>query len=473
MSDDEGIRLSRRSLLASTAALGLAGSSTAVARQFGDGVVDAAADDAFEFSVDSAGWPMRNQDGGNTNANWNSDRLSGKLTTAWEFQPTDRGVTEPLIAGDTVYVRERYGSSEAHTPPTQTLYALDAEDGAVRWTTELQWTNGLVVADGRVYVSRYGEGEESTRALDADTGEEIWTADYGNNEPVLADESLVFVDEGPDGRVQGVTSLSRADGSLNWQREFGFVRASNVASGHGSVYVGESPENSGNALYSLSARTGETEWSKDVGDAYIGDLTVTDAELYLNTYDEVLNIDSGSGQTTWTWRKEGSEEMAHTIRTHAAGDGRLHVHFKDSLYTLVAKSGAELSSFEWDRKEYRRVALSGDALYYLEETATDAKDILWVREAGTGGPVAKHRLADYSDSDDTGIPVEGSLYDVVGRKLVVRRQRTQDSGSDDGGESGDDSTGSDETVEPGSGSDDSGESDGDSGSGGSDSKRDC
>lgn len=78
-----------------------------------------------------------------------------------------------------------------------TLTALTA-DGDYRWDAELEWITAgefaPVVADGRVYVAEYAE---RVSAFDADTGDEAWSYDLGDNESArtkpLVHDGTVYV----------------------------------------------------------------------------------------------------------------------------------------------------------------------------------------------------------------------------------------------------------------------------------------
>ncbi|BCX16604.1 MAG: alcohol dehydrogenase [Geminicoccaceae bacterium] len=130
------------------------------------------------------GWPMY---GGNYQK-WHYSTLDKinttnvkRLSFAWAQSLGNAFSQEstPLVVGDTLYVTSANGP--------QHVMALDAATGAIRWKTDLEMpagvqqyaccgvvNRGVAYSEGLVFVGRL---DGALTALDAKTGEEVWTAD--------------------------------------------------------------------------------------------------------------------------------------------------------------------------------------------------------------------------------------------------------------------------------------------------------
>lgn len=102
-----------------------------------------------------------------------------KMAFAFQLGSLRSNESSPLVIGDTMYVSTSWGP--------KFVYALNAKTGALKWTYEpeipddvLQYgccdvnNRGVTYADGKLFVGRL-DGKLS--AVNAETGEELWTAD--------------------------------------------------------------------------------------------------------------------------------------------------------------------------------------------------------------------------------------------------------------------------------------------------------
>lgn len=131
------------------------------------------------------------------------------------------------IEGDEVFV----GARDA------TLYALNAADGSIRWRVEdgSSWVIASPAVDERrVFSARSSSG--NFRALDRDTGEELWVFAAGAfvySSPVLVDNT-VYVGQG-DGEVSAHDADS---GDVLWSYKTGGSVYSTPVVHDGRIYVG-------------------------------------------------------------------------------------------------------------------------------------------------------------------------------------------------------------------------------------------
>jgi glucose dehydrogenase len=127
--------------------------------------------EAMQYAQD---WPLPNHDYSNTRAATNSTITSenvGDLGVAWSMPITGIGAyggaaTTPLIQGDTVYFQDLMSN----------VFSMNLQNGDVNWAqmfnTSNYGPNGPAVGWGKVFVIK---GHHNVSALDASTGEEIWT----------------------------------------------------------------------------------------------------------------------------------------------------------------------------------------------------------------------------------------------------------------------------------------------------------
>ncbi|MEO9527793.1 lanthanide-dependent methanol dehydrogenase XoxF5 [Roseibium sp.] len=134
----------------------------------------------------------------------------------------------PLVIGDVMYV---------HTPFPNTVYALDLnEDGKIIWRYEPKQNSdvipvmccdtvnrGVAYADGKIFLH---QADTKLVALDAKTGEELWSVVNGdptigetNTATVLPvkDKVIVGISGGEFGVRGSLTAYNTKDGSLAWR----------------------------------------------------------------------------------------------------------------------------------------------------------------------------------------------------------------------------------------------------------------
>ncbi|MCH7788621.1 MAG: PQQ-binding-like beta-propeller repeat protein, partial [Acidobacteria bacterium] len=113
-------------------------------------------------------WALPGRDYANSRATFDSlisTENVDRLEEVWRAEVGGALSTVPLIVDDTVYVQDSTG----------TIYAFDAETGDMRWQSEPSGFNigpfGVAVADGRVFGLH---GSNGIVAVDIDSGEELW-----------------------------------------------------------------------------------------------------------------------------------------------------------------------------------------------------------------------------------------------------------------------------------------------------------
>jgi glucose dehydrogenase len=134
-----------------------------------------------EVAKHAADWPLPGRDYANSRARSDSTITTAtidRLAPAWSVPLPGAGAygnasTTPVIVGDTVYVQD-LGSN---------VRAIDLATGTVRWTHKYDTfqigPNGAAVGYGNVYVAN---GPNEIAALDMKTGDEVWSTDITSTE---------------------------------------------------------------------------------------------------------------------------------------------------------------------------------------------------------------------------------------------------------------------------------------------------
>lgn len=176
-------------------------------------------------------WPLPQRDYEGTRATTDSEIDSStidQLGLAWSFEVPGRGAfgalaTNPIVLNDTVYIQD-LGSN---------IFAIDLESGDVLWESIQEspsiGPNGVAVGWGKVFAATT---PKEFSALDAETGEVLWTADLDLAEsegidiqPIVYDD-LVFMSTVPGssitdfyaGNASGkVYALDQETGEVAWQ----------------------------------------------------------------------------------------------------------------------------------------------------------------------------------------------------------------------------------------------------------------
>jgi len=205
------------------------------------------------------------------------------------------------------------------------FYAIDAQTTAVRWSQQFAsaylHATSTVGAGGVIYVSDRGS---NLYALDADTGQLLWTRSYAltSAPPITVGGVLIFTSQ--DGHVYALD----ANGNLLWSYFTGAAIAEFDSSAPvrvaGLVFVRAS-----NWVYALDAATGAAKWTYNDPQMITGaggspGLSVGNGFVYYVSSSDggprVVGIDIDSGQNAWA-----SGPMGQGVSSPAYYNGAVYV----------------------------------------------------------------------------------------------------------------------------------------------------
>jgi eukaryotic-like serine/threonine-protein kinase len=202
----------------------------------------------------------------------------------------------PSVVGDRVFLSS--GRSG--------VFALSGSNGAVIWQSATDpglLNNDVAVADGRVFVSTWGDGccitSRQLIAFSADTGARLWSAptDTNNSQfPAMVLGARVYA--GSDSG--SVFAFDSATGARQWERRLDGGYVSSPLVGQGKTVFAAAGNNT---LYALNAATGGIRWSRSTprGYAIASNMAWANGALYLTVQSPfggehklaVLNASSG------------------------------------------------------------------------------------------------------------------------------------------------------------------------------------
>jgi polyvinyl alcohol dehydrogenase (cytochrome) len=411
-------------------------------------------------------WPSFG--GGPTHANASSSRdLSSdsiaSLGLSWYVDAP--GVTAtPVVYEGIVYWADWMGG----------VYASRIADGSAVWETRFArgFTSTPSVTEDRVYLS---DRDALVRALDRETGDEIWTTPIDDNpmaqlwsSPMLAGDTLIVGIGGKGTQQRGapidpailmmfrgaVVGLDARNGEILWRvettrvgdEEFGAGAAvwssAAIDEEAGLAFIG-----TGNSYYSpasplsdsllaIEYETGELRWSRqftandnytsgmpigpdsDVGAApnlfRIGDMDVVGVGDKSGSY---YAMERSTGELLWMAELTQGSSVGGVISSAAHADGTLYVssnqNFSEThIFALRADDGAMLWTREYPGVTYGNNALAGDLLF----TTTTS-----VSATGSMPPrLFALRIDNGEEVWSGGLPVEaGGGSSVVGPYLLT------------------------------------------------------
>ncbi len=242
------------------------------------------------------------------------------------------------VVGDTLYAAdlEQARAMEASTGETIWTFPRDPEEG----NRGLFYVTPAVSEAGQVFFASelttggfISQRQSIVWALDAETGNELWrfegaTGTYVEGGALGGD---LFVIGNGDGNVY---ALDRESGSLAWAFETGHRVWATPLIVSDMVYVGAMDRN----LYALDLSTGEVRWAFKREGAFGGTPALSDGTLYIGAFDDTLYaVDAETGKERWHFPGEDWFWGSPVV-----DDGTVYaVDVKGRVYAFDAQGGDE------------------------------------------------------------------------------------------------------------------------------------
>jgi eukaryotic-like serine/threonine-protein kinase len=239
------------------------------------------------------------------------------------------GLSQPVVAGDLLYVGAADGSFRAfdrhtgepkwqigrkdyrlyHTAPAVVdgvvyfdgmeainpnggMHAVDALTGDSKWTFKVKGPGTVAVADGVLY---FGAGDNNLHAVNAETGQEIWRFKASNyvRTPVIMNERVFFSD-----RSNNLYAVDLKSGKEIWRVAMKNKMATHLAAYRGLLYFGGRND----SLSAVDADTGKEKWRYSTTAPCIRPV-VANGIIYSATPDKVIfAVDAETGQEKWRYK---------------------------------------------------------------------------------------------------------------------------------------------------------------------------
>lgn len=271
--DSSSVHSTRRNILRSSALLAVLSSGAATGAA-GRAPVSPA-------DVTDADWTMWRFNRANTGFNPQIGQVD-ELEMTWDspYTPDNQvgNLYSPSVADGTVY----YGTFD------EQMHAIDAETGEEQWTAEVGdiIQSSPTVLNGSVYS---GSHDGNIYAWDAETGIEEWSITGGGagnrhtSVTVSQDQSTIYI-----GSDQICFSLVPETGEINWTFESPNNFVSTPTLSGGRVYIGSgAPEDAGDGyLHALDDQGGNVEeiWTRYFPDANVrSTAAVSDGSIFVGT----------------------------------------------------------------------------------------------------------------------------------------------------------------------------------------------
>ena len=248
----------------------------------------------------------------------------------WKFKTASHVESTPFVSQGKVY----FGAGG------DGVYCLDALEGKEIWHyPSVHVDISPVVWKGKVYFGT-GYGEYRIYAVDANSGEEVWSkrVDYPVWGSPSAEGDTVFFGLGngnfiesaavPQGRV---TAHNAETGEQIWKYEAEDSVLTAVAYRNGFVYFGSRDGN----IYALNATNGTLRWKSRIGSPVVSSPAVTESAVYAGADNGVIyRIDISNGNVVWQVDTDRITGGGPIYSSPAIANGKLYIGLKDYLLCL-------------------------------------------------------------------------------------------------------------------------------------------
>jgi outer membrane protein assembly factor BamB len=315
-------------------------------------------------------------DAGNTGSSAEATGVGGDPATGWQTE-FGGGSYQPTVADGRVFF-----ALHAWSLDEPNAFALDLSTGEKQWAYDLGGATAgpPAVVDGRAYFLA-GHGE--IHVLEAATGNVAWTGSIdtdGEYAPLVHDGILVAPG---DSRT---VALDATTGEELWSFRAGRGAAAAPAAAGDTVHVVTYPGDSvPRYVTALALETGDVRWQVESPYAYLTAPVVDGDRVYVaNKNEGVAALDPATGEQLWTTAARPTEDgMAPAV-----ADGTLFVADGWTL-SAIGPDGTERWEQEFDQSVTTAPTVVDGTVYVGRHeyvTALDAADGTerWSRSLGDG-----------------------------------------------------------------------------------------
>lgn len=269
--------------------------------------------------------------------------------------------------------------------------------GCAAGTRASSWT-GLNAAGETLYAADL----EQARALNAETGETIWTFPQDPEEsdkgafhaaPAVGDGRVFTTSQMRGGgifseRENTVWALDSETGDEQWRFEGGSGRyVEGGAVSDGVFVIGNSDGN----VYALDAESGTLKWTFETGHHVWATPLIASDTVYIGSMDRHLYaLRLSDGGEKWSFRTKGAFASTPVLK-----DGVLYIGaFDDTFYAVDAETGVERWRFEGEDWFWGSPVIHGGRVY-----ATDVRGVVYALNAENGEEIWRQKLVGDREQD--------------------------------------------------------------------------
>jgi outer membrane protein assembly factor BamB len=392
--------------------------------------------------TESAEWATVQRDPGHTGYDPDGEVPQRGLVVGWDFE---------TAYDELLYHPPTFTDGTLLTASEATLYALDAEEGNVRWKHSRTTTNadgesvpfyvGEVVCGANcAFVSWTIPGEnDRLTAHNAKTGERKWELEANTTLGAVlpVGNTLYVVATVPEG--QQLLALDPGTGEERWRHSVDVASHPPLAYADGTLFSGEFRDEKESFtgwwhIRAFDASDGSRQWSHRVEGSQVGartdierffgiggggrpNLTVADGRVYFGTGPyEFYALDAADGSELWT----------HSMEVGRTDTGHAPVVDEDTVYLAnlsnVTALDAETGEQRWQYDD-ARISFEGYPEWYpilVGDVLLVPEQVTWLAlDASTGEEVYRH--GHYADGlvGTAPLVVNGVLYVAIGDSMYA------------------------------------------------------
>ena len=345
--------------------------------------------------------------------------------TAWTFT-MDGNVMGMAAAGGTLF-------ATAKNPGT--LVALDAASGEERWTVEFgseAVVFGPALAGDLAVVGVWDAAGNAVVAVEQASGDEVWRSEQDAlpTEPTVVGDTLLVAAEGGFDATASIQALNPETGEEVWTLDLDDGRPDDSVAVAGDLaFVTNSGDGLG--LWAVDVATGEEVWTFTGADSITGNPLAGDGIVLIPDYPTVWALDAETGEEVWSARGPSSGGGAALV------DGVAFLSFKEEVRAVDAASGDELWSASL-------VGIAGpavvaeDVVYVAAWRPSDERDSHWIYAFDSASGDELWSLeTDLILSGNQPIVLDGLLYVDTGGGIVALGDPDVSGSAENGGSGGD------------------------------------